>query len=162
MALTLALSQLLYRRAIRYLCNDRLRSISSTSVEQAAERKWDYIDGLRSSEVAIATETANEQHYEASKSQRAPARCMLTWFSVQVSTPFIQSCLGKRMKYSCCLYPTGRESLDEAEERMLEIYCERAQLRDGLDILDLGCGWGSLSLYLAKVRHNALTKQAAR
>lgn len=61
------------------------------------------------------------------------------------------SCLGKRMKYSCCLYPTGKETLDQAEELMLESYCVKAKLEDGLEILDLGCGWGSLSLFLGEV-----------
>lgn len=58
----------------------------------------------------------------------------------QVSTSFMLSCLGPYAKYSCCLYPTGKETLEEAEILMLESYCEKAQLRDGLDILDLGCG----------------------
>lgn len=82
------------------------------------------------------------------------------------------STLGPRAKYSSCLYPTGRETLAQAEECMLESYCEKAKLADGMDILDLGCGtiffpfvsgshwqgrkytlqgWGSLSLFLAKV-----------
>ncbi len=56
------------------------------------------------------------------------------------------------MKYSCCLYPTGKETLDEAEVLMLESYCDKAKLQDGLEILDLGCGWGSLSLFLGEVR----------
>lgn len=55
------------------------------------------------------------------------------------------------MKYSCCLYPTGKETLDQAEVLMLESYCEKAKLQDGMDILDLGCGWGSLTLFLAEV-----------
>lgn len=96
---------------------------------------------------------ANEQHYE-------------------VSTAFIQSCLGPNMKYSCvgvlplrlfappdpfgfrscCLYPTGKETLEEAEVLMLEDYCRKAKLEDGQDVLDLGCGWGSLCLYVAQVR----------
>jgi cyclopropane fatty-acyl-phospholipid synthase-like methyltransferase len=50
------------------------------------------------------------------------------------------------------LYPTGKETLEQAEVLMLESYCEKAQVKDGLDILDLGCGWGSLSLFLAEVR----------
>jgi hypothetical protein len=50
------------------------------------------------------------------------------------------SCMGSSSKYSCCLYPTGKESLDEAEVLMLESYCEKAQLKDGQDVLDLGCG----------------------
>lgn len=90
-----------------------------------------YIESLKTNEIAIETDTANKQHYE-------------------VDTDFMLSCLGKRAKYSCCLYETGKETLDEAEEAMLASYCERAQLVDGQDILDLGCGWGSLCLYLAE------------
>lgn len=71
--------------------------------------------------------------------------------ALQVSTEFIQSCLGPNLKYSCCLYPTGKETLEEAELEMLESYTVKARLVDGMDILDLGCGWGSLSLFLAKV-----------
>ena len=56
------------------------------------------------------------------------------------------------MKYSSCLFPPGKDvSLDEAEELMLDLYCKRAKLEDGMDVLDLGCGWGSLCLYLAEV-----------
>lgn len=58
----------------------------------------------------------------------------------QVSTEFILSCLGQFAKYSSCLYPTGKETLDEAEVAMMESYCRKAKLRDGMDILDLGCG----------------------
>ena len=50
------------------------------------------------------------------------------------------SCMGPCAKYSCCLYPTGKETLEQAEVLMLESYCEKAQLKDGIDILDLGCG----------------------
>lgn len=59
---------------------------------------------------------------------------------MQVPTDFMLSCLGPHAKYSCCLYPTGNESIEEAEVLMLENYCEKAQLINGLDILDLGCG----------------------
>ena len=71
--------------------------------------------------IADVPEKANEQHYE-------------------VSTKFMLSTLGPYAKYSSCLYPTGKETLAEAEVLMLESYCEKAQLRDGLDVLDLGCG----------------------
>ena len=64
-------------------------------------------------------------------------------------TRFYQLCLGRNLKYSGCLYPTGRESLDEAEDAMLALYAERARLADGQHILELGCGWGSLALYNA-------------
>jgi len=63
----------------------------------------------------------------------------------------LQACLGPRMKYSGCLYPTGKETLAQAEVAMLETYVQRAGLENGQDILDLGCGWGSLSLYLAEL-----------
>jgi cyclopropane fatty-acyl-phospholipid synthase-like methyltransferase len=79
-----------------------------------------------------ATDKANEQHYE-------------------VSSNFFTQCLGPRLKYSCCLYPQGNETLEEAELAMLEVYIERAGLKDGMELLDLGCGWGSLSLFLAEV-----------
>lgn len=59
---------------------------------------------------------------------------------VKVSTDFILSCLGPFTKYSACLYPTGKETLEEAEILMLDKYCERAELKDGQDVLDLGCG----------------------
>ncbi|SGY64175.1 BQ5605_C007g04879 [Microbotryum silenes-dioicae] len=124
------------RRAIRYLCRQRLQEIKATNMEASVEAKWAYIQGLKQNQVAIETEKANEQHYE-------------------VSTEFIQSCLGPNMKYSCCLYPTGKETLEKAEELMLESYCNKAKLEDGMEILDLGCGWGSLSLFLAKKYPNS-------
>ena len=71
--------------------------------------------------IAEKTDRANAQHYE-------------------VSTKFILSCLGPRAKYSSCLYPTGNETLAEAEELILSSYCEKARLKDGQDVLDLGCG----------------------
>jgi cyclopropane fatty-acyl-phospholipid synthase-like methyltransferase len=108
-----------------------------------------YVNLLHTRPIAIETKKANEQHYE-------------------VGTGVLSACLGPRMKYSCCLYPTGKETLAEAEEKMLEVYVERAQLKDGMKILDLGytmyllwytfqmtntmisCGWGSLSIFLAE------------
>jgi cyclopropane fatty-acyl-phospholipid synthase-like methyltransferase len=80
----------------------------------------------------IATDKANEQHYE-------------------VASSFFTRCLGPRLKYSCCLYPTGNETLEQAEIAMLESYVEKAGLVDGMDLLDLGCGWGSLGMFLAEV-----------
>ena len=90
-----------------------------------------YVDLLRSRPIAIQTLKANEQHYE-------------------VGTGILQGMLGPRMKYSSCLYPTGKETLAEAEEKMLALYVERAELKDGMSVLDLGCGWGSASLYMAE------------
>src|SRR5690606_1436111 len=77
-----------------------------------------------------------EQHYEV------PAR-------------FFELCLGRRLKYSSAFYATGRETLDEAEDAMLALYGERAELADGQHILELGCGWGSLTLWMAERFPNA-------
>ncbi|KAF8893483.1 S-adenosyl-L-methionine-dependent methyltransferase [Infundibulicybe gibba] len=118
------------RRVIRALLRQRLREIDHGSFEanHAAKMKW--IEEVRArTTIAELTEKANEQHYEC------------------VSTNFILSTLGPFGKYSSCLYPTGKESLAQAETLMLESYCEKAQLKDGLDILDLGCGmWSDLCL----------------
>ncbi|KAI4189925.1 MAG: hypothetical protein L6R41_001110 [Letrouitia leprolyta] len=107
--------------------------------------------------MAIETTTANAQHYE-------------------VDTGVLQACLGPRMKYSCCLYPTGGETLGQAEIEMLDSYVEKASLVDGMSILDLGlslpsrslvmrstdipesCGWGSAALYFAEIfPHSQIT-----
>ncbi|KAG5638322.1 hypothetical protein H0H81_000740 [Sphagnurus paluster] len=125
------------RRVIRALLRQRLREIDNGSFEANHVAKMRWIEQVRARErIADVPEKANEQHYE-------------------VPTKFILSTLGPFGKYSSCLYPTGRETLAEAETFMLESYCEKAQLRDGLDILDLGCGWGSLSLFLAQKYPNS-------
>ncbi|KIW09330.1 hypothetical protein, variant [Verruconis gallopava] len=116
---------------IRRLLAQRLREIASTSVEEAYAAKMKYVNLLRTRPIAVETKKANEQHYE-------------------VGTGVLLGMLGPRMKYSSCLYPTGRETLAEAEDKMLELYVERAKLRDGMKILDLGCGWGSAAIYLAE------------
>jgi cyclopropane-fatty-acyl-phospholipid synthase len=120
----------LVRIGIRRLLAQRLRDeTASTPAEQEA-RLQAYAEDLKRRPLAESTDAANAQHYE-------------------VPTRFYQLSLGRHLKYSGCLYATGRESLDEAEAAMLALYVERAQLADGQEILELGCGWGSLSLYLA-------------
>ena len=121
----------LTRMGIRRLCAQRLRDEHAGNAIAAWERYRGLLDELRQSAVAIETEAANEQHYEV------PAR-------------FFELCLGKRLKYSSCYYPSGNESLDQAEEAMLALYGERAELADGQEILELGCGWGSLTLWMAE------------
>jgi len=107
------------RLGIRWNCRDRLASVKSTSLTEAYERRMAYLDRLRSRPIAIETATANQQHYE-------------------VGTGVLVGMLGPRMKYSSCLYPTGTETLAEAEVAMLRLYVERAGLKDGMKILDLG------------------------
>ena len=121
----------LLRLGIRRLCEHRLAEESAGGPAAQATRFSERIDMLRHSPLAIHTDAANRQHYEL-----PPA--------------FFAHCLGPRLKYSSCYYATGTETLAQAEDAMLELYAERAQLRDGQDVLELGCGWGSLSLWLAQ------------
>ncbi|HZZ56762.1 MAG TPA: cyclopropane-fatty-acyl-phospholipid synthase family protein [Opitutaceae bacterium] len=121
----------LVRFGIRRLLARRLREIAPASPEEGRRRLEAYIADLDRRPLAERTADANAQHYE-------------------VPTAFYQACLGPRLKYSSCLFPTGNETLAEAEEAMLGVYVERAGLADGQEILDLGCGWGSLTLYLAE------------
>lgn len=121
----------LIRVGIRRLCAQRLYQERLGGMEVAAERKQEFIEELRRAPVAILTEAANAQHYEL------PAE-------------FFRLVLGRRLKYSCAYFPQGNETLDGAEEAMLALYADRAQLKDGQDILELGCGWGSLTLWMAE------------
>lgn len=126
----------LLRHGIRRQCADRLRTESAGGPEAQAERFRARIEALRASPLAIHTDAANAQHYEL-----PPA--------------FFRECLGPRLKYSCAYYPRGDETLARAEEAMLALYGERAQLADGQRILELGCGWGSLTLWMAERHPNA-------
>jgi cyclopropane-fatty-acyl-phospholipid synthase len=121
----------LIRLQIRRLLAQRLRDESRGGVEQQSESSRRFINQLRSSPIAISTASANEQHYEV------PAR-------------FFELTLGRRLKYSSGLWGPRCTSLDEAEEVMLALTAERAQIADGQHILELGCGWGSLTLWLAE------------
>jgi cyclopropane-fatty-acyl-phospholipid synthase len=121
----------LIRLGIRHLLGETLREKCGGSVETREATLQAHIDGLRQSPIAVQTRAANEQHYE-------------------VPTRFYQCALGKRLKYSSGYWLEGVTSLDEAEETMLALTCERAELTDGQRILELGCGWGSLSLWMAE------------
>eukprot|EP01139_Manchomonas_bermudensis_P006964 Amastigsp_a178909_182.p2 type:complete len:348 gc:universal Amastigsp_a178909_182:1059-16(-) len=120
----------LLRMGIVGQLKERLAEITVPAIE-SAERNQAFVDGLKTMDIAVATASANEQHYE-------------------VDSRFYKLCLGPRLKYSSCLYPDGVTTLADAEEAMLSLYCERAELVDGMKLMDLGCGWGSLSLYLAE------------
>jgi cyclopropane-fatty-acyl-phospholipid synthase len=129
----------LIRVGIRRLLAERIREESAGGVEVQQARLIKLINELKASPIAIETQAANEQHYE-------------------VPTRFYQLCLGKRLKYSGAYYPAGVNTLDEAEEAMLKLTCERARMADGQDVLELGCGWGSMSLWLAeKYPHSRIT-----
>ena len=116
------------RFAIRRLCAQRLRE-----EQRRADRDGhrEVLLDLRASPIAVHVDAANAQHYEL-----PPA--------------FFDLVLGARRKYSCAYWPAGVAELDRAEEAMLDLTCRRAELRDGMRVLDLGCGWGSLALWIAE------------
>ena len=126
----------LIRSGIRALIRRRLRRERRKKLKCPNEYSRAFADFLRHSPIAVNTLSANEQHYE-------------------VPTDFFLHALGKRLKYSCCYYPSGNENLDGAEECMIELTCERAQVKDGMDLLELGCGWGALTLWMAEHFPNA-------
>ena len=118
----------LLRRGVRNQGRQRLQMMKNTDLKQ------EYLTFLKqasSGKIAVHTDDANNQHYE-------------------VDSEFFQYCLGKNLKYSSCYWNDDTSSLDEAEDIMLDLYCKRAKIKDGMTILDVGCGWGSLSLYLAQ------------
>ncbi len=119
------------RSGIRRIARSRLRQQETGGVEGQEERLRHLLDSLRRSPIAVETAKANEQHYE-------------------LPPDFFRLVLGKRLKYSSCYWPEGVSSLDDAEEAMLRLYETRAEVEDGASILDLGCGWGSLSLWIAE------------
>jgi cyclopropane-fatty-acyl-phospholipid synthase len=115
------------RAGIRAVCAARLRR----ERRRPHGFKDDFVRRLRLSPIAEEVERANEQHYE-------------------VPPEFFRLVLGPRLKYSSCLWPDGVETLAAAEEAMLALTCERAGVEDGMTLLDLGCGWGSLSGWLSE------------
>ena len=106
-------------------------SLSRLSEANNHETKQSVINGLKNGPIAENTIDANEQHYE-------------------VPADYFKAVLGPRLKYSCCWFDDESTTLGEAEIKMMELYVERAKIKDGQTILDLGCGWGSLSLFLAE------------
>lgn len=120
----------LIRIGIRRLLARRLRDEDQGSPQAQNAHEKALVETLSGGPLAVDTRSANEQHYE-------------------VPTEFFQHILGKHMKYSCGLWSEDG-LLDLSEERMLELTCERAELSDGQRILELGCGWGSLSLWMAQ------------
>ena len=120
----------LIRFGIRRLLRQRLREEQTGDPEAQQEHTTHLLDLLRKSPIALHTGEANEQHYE-------------------VPTGFYEQVLGPHMKYSCGYWKEGVDSLERSEADMLALTCERAELRNGQKILELGCGWGSLTLYMA-------------
>ncbi len=120
----------LIRIGIRKLLKQRLNDENKGDTEANQENLMLLIEELKNSPIAVNTQDANEQHYE-------------------VPTEFYKYCLGKHLKYSSGYWKKGVTDIDISEKDMLELTCQRAELADGQDVLELGCGWGSLSLFMA-------------
>ena len=119
------------RLGIRRLLKDRLAEQHANDAEAAEALNQAFIAQMRDAPIALLPEKANEQHYE-------------------VPAEFFAKTLGPHRKYSSCFWGDGAGTLAQAEDHALRITCERAGLQEGQDILELGCGWGSLSLWMAE------------
>ena len=121
----------LVRQGIRQLCRRRLDLIAAADCEAVAAARQDFVAEMLAGPVALVPDQANAQHYE-------------------VPAAFFDAVLGPRRKYSCCHFSPGVDDLAAAEDAALALTCLRADITDGQDILELGCGWGSLTLWLAE------------
>jgi cyclopropane-fatty-acyl-phospholipid synthase len=119
------------RLGIRRLLRQRIADERCPTLELQQRQVMQFIAQLKVSPIALHTREANEQHYE-------------------LPCEFFELVLGKHLKYSSCYFKSKNDSLDAAEAEMLALTCERARLADGEKILELGCGWGSLTLFMAQ------------
>ncbi|KAG9451744.1 hypothetical protein H6P81_004648 [Aristolochia fimbriata] len=124
------LPDMVIRKLTRLLLAERLRSGYPPSSEHQLSAHMAFVSSLLNMPIAVETDKSKAQHYE-------------------LPTAFFKSVLGRNLKYSSCYFQDGSTTLDDAEEAMLDLCCERAQITDGQTILDVGCGWGSFSLYIA-------------
>lgn len=120
----------LIRTGIRQICKQRLREEGKGTLEERQQQFMQFVEQLKANPIAVETKAANEQHYE-------------------VPTRFFQLVLGRHLKYSSGYWRDDVTSLDQAEAEMLLLTVQRAELVDGQRILECGCGWGSLSLFMA-------------
>ena len=125
------LPDVLVRKGIRQLVDKRLQEIKADNCEIGMADLTAFIKSMNAANIAQVPELANAQHYE-------------------VPAEFFHLCLGKQRKYSSCFWMRDTKSLDEAEVLALIQTCDHADIQDGQHILELGCGWGSLSLWMAE------------
>jgi tRNA G46 methylase TrmB len=112
-----------------YIAGDLAR-VKRMTATQVQEHTRAFVKELKGLPIAVSQKEANEQHYE-------------------VPDEFYQLVLGPHLKYSSGYWPTETTTLAESEVAMLELYCERAEIEDGMTLVDLGCGWGSVTLFMA-------------
>ncbi|MFP4198191.1 MAG: SAM-dependent methyltransferase [Halanaerobium sp.] len=133
----------LLRKGIRRTIKGRVKKQNKLSVSERFYYLNQFISELKKQPIAVETEAANEQHYE-------------------LPPEFFEQILGRNLKYSCSYWSDDlsykklkkqndlQQRLDRAEDEMLKLTAKRAEIKNGQNILELGCGWGSLSFYLAK------------
>ena len=126
----------LVRSGIRHLLRRRLQAIGAQDCETMASAAQAFIKAMDLAPIALLPHKANEQHYE-------------------LPAAFFAEVLGPRRKYSSAYFASGAETLAQAEENALDATCRRADIEDGMRILELGCGWGSLTLWMAERFPNA-------
>jgi len=124
------------RLGIRRMLAERLRQLRHADFAAELGAKSHFVRAIEQGPIALATDAANAQHYE-------------------VPAEFFRLTLGPHLKYSCGLHAEPGSGLEESERRMLALTEERAGVEDGMRVLDLGCGWGSLSLWLARRHPNS-------
>ena len=121
---------------IKNLCEERLKWASTLGVDKLEEHHQYWVEKLKDSPIALVPEKANEQHYE-------------------LPPEFFDIVLGDYLKYSCGYWSKSNISIHQSEKDMLELSCKRAELKDNMKILELGCGWGSLTCYMATLYPNS-------
>ncbi|MCP4077059.1 MAG: class I SAM-dependent methyltransferase [Gammaproteobacteria bacterium] len=119
------------RQGIRLLLKGRLQEINALDCETMAQQEQSFIRMMNAAPVALQADKANEQHYE-------------------VPADFFRTVLGDRLKYSCGLWNDNCQTLDQSEINALRQTAQHAELKNGQSILELGCGWGSLTLWMAE------------
>ena len=122
---------MLIRRGIRSLLCARLDDIGSKNCQNMADREQSFIQSMDVAPVAITPGKANEQHYE-------------------LPADFFCTVLGSHLKYSCGYWESDVHTLDQSEKQALQLTCEHAELQDNMQVLELGCGWGSLTIWMAQ------------
>ncbi|KAH7523847.1 (S)-coclaurine N-methyltransferase [Ziziphus jujuba] len=132
----------LIRRLIRRFLAGRLRHGYELSSQLQLSQLLQFVRSLKEMPITLRNSTTTTDQPKSD--------------TYELPTSFFKLVLGNSLKFSCCYFPDKLTTLDDAEKAMLELYCERAEIKDGQTILDIGCGWGSLCLYIAQKYNNCM------